>query len=701
MNSTLKSKLVTAFLAVGILPFAAAGIISLYMSGNALKSQSVQKLEAVREIKKVQIEKLFSRIFQDIKLIASLDNVKDFYTEFENIGLSQGYDSEDYNEAADEYTPVLKSYAEGYSDLYLISPQGDVVYSLNRAADFGVNLDTGGYSNTGLAKVFKKALAGRVAFADIAPYAPLKDTPASFVAAPIKGESGSIIGAIAFQLSLEAVNSIMKEHAGMGKSGETYLVGMDKLMRSDSHEDPGNHSVAASFANPETGKVETEAVKEALSGKTGSGIITSYNGDRVLTSYTPVKVGDTTWALIAEIDTEEALAAVNSIRWLMLLVAVIGIAAIIAVALTISSAITGPIGESVEFADNMSKGDFTRTLDIRQKDEIGILAGALNNMVVKLGNMIKDIIAVTDSLKAASDKQLEAAGDLNRGISEQTSQTEQAATAITEMSQTVMDIAKNATDASEASKKAGDIAREGERIVEQTVAGMMKISDTVGGLASAINDLSSNSNEIGNIVSVIDDIAEQTNLLALNAAIEAARAGEQGRGFAVVADEVKKLAERTSKSTKEIAEMIKKTQDNTAISVKGMETGIKEVEMGVALAEQAKGALIQIVEASEKSMDMVRRIATAAEEQSAASEQISATMESIASVAKSSEQVTKGIRDIAGDVARFASDLFRSVSLFKVTDQQEIKASLQEKTQEPPPPDPLAQGERGPGGGWE
>ncbi len=576
MNLSLKSKLISAFLAVGILPFAAVSIISLYMLSDALKLQSLQKLEAVREIKKAQIEKLFSGIFHDIKLIASLDNVKNFYTEFENIGLSQGYDSEDYNEAAEEYTPVLKSYAEGYNDLYMISRKGDVVYSLKRGPDFGVNLDTAEYKNTGLGRAFSKALAGDIAFVDIAPYPPLKDAPASFVAAPIKGESGSIIGAIALQISLEAVNSIMKEHAGMGKSGETYLVGTDKLMRSDSRKDPGNHSVAASFANSETGKVETVAVQYALSGKSGSGVITGYNGDRILTAYTPLKVGDTTWALISEIDTDEALSAVNYIRWLMLIVALIGIAAIIAVALSITGAITRPIAESVEFAGNMSKGDFTRTLHIKQRDEIGILAGALNKMVLNLGNMIKDIIAGTDALKASSDKQLEAAEDLNRGISDQTSQTEQAAAAITEMSQTVMDIAKNAANASEASKRAGNIAGEGKKIVEQTVAGMMKISDTVSGLASAINDLGNNSSEIGNIVSVIDDIAEQTNLLALNAAIEAARAGEQGRGFAVVADEVKKLAERTSKSTKEIAGMIKKTQDNTAISVKGMETGIKE-----------------------------------------------------------------------------------------------------------------------------
>ena len=497
MNLKLKSKLILAFLIVGILPFAVVSAISLSKSSNALKSQSVQKLEAVREIKKAQIEKLFSGIFQDIKLIASLDNVKNFFAEFENIGLSEGYDSEDYKEAVEEYTPILKSYVEGYNDFYLISEKGYVVYSLNRGSDFGVNLVTGEYKKTGLAGAFKKALADKIVFDDIAPYAPLEDTPASFVAAPLKGESGTIIGVVALRLSLDAVNSIMKEQAGMGKTGDTYLVGTDNFMRSDSHRDMQNHSLAASFANPDTGKVDTDAARGTLSGKTASGVITSYNGQSVLSAYTPLKVGDTTWALIAEMDTDEALAAVSSIKWLMLIIALIGIAAIIGVALSFARAITKPIAESVEFAGKMSKGDFARTLDIDRKDEIGTLAGALNSVVSNLGRMIKDIIVGTDALRASSEKQMGAAADLNMGISEQTSQTEQAAAAMTEMSQTVADIAKNAEEASDTSKNASNIAGEGKKIVEQTVVGMMKISDTVSGLASTIDELSKNGNEIG------------------------------------------------------------------------------------------------------------------------------------------------------------------------------------------------------------
>ena len=141
---------------------------------------------------------------------------------------------------------------------------------------------------------------------------------------------------------------------------------------------------------------------------------------------------------------------------------------------------------------------------------------------------------------------------------------------------------------------------------------MRGIADSTTKVASTVTQLGKGSEQIGKIISVIDDIADQTNLLALNAAIEAARAGEQGRGFAVVADEVRKLAERTTKATKEITDMIESIQRETQNAVQAMEQEIKEVQVGVEATSASGAALREIIKLSEDVGDMIATIATAA-----------------------------------------------------------------------------------------
>ena len=175
---------------------------------------------------------------------------------------------------------------------------------------------TGAYAKSNLGTLVKQVISTRsFGLADFAPYAPSNNEPAAFIAQPIvHGNTIEVI--VALQLSLQSINAIMQQRQGMGETGETYLVGKDKLMRSDSFLDPTHHSVQASFAHPQKGSVNTEAANEALSGTNGRKIILDYNGNPVLSSYVPLKVGNTTWALIAEIDKAEAFAAVTTISWM-------------------------------------------------------------------------------------------------------------------------------------------------------------------------------------------------------------------------------------------------------------------------------------------------------------------------------------------------------------------------------------------------
>jgi len=184
--------------------------------------------------------------------------------------------------------------------------------------------------------------------------------------------------------------------------------------------------------------------------------------------------------------------------------------------------------------------------------------------------------------------------------------------------------------------------------------------------ANNIQKLADSAAQIGEIINVIDDIADQTNLLALNAAIEAARAGEQGRGFAVVADEVRKLAERTGKATNEITAMIKTVQTNTDDAVTSMESGLSEVDKGRELTDQAGNSLTEIVNMSDRVMDMIRQISTASEQQAATAEEITKNVESMLAVTHETAKGTEQSAAAAEQLNRQAEGLKNMVSEFVI-----------------------------------
>ena len=242
----------------------------------------------------------------------------------------------------------------------------------------------------------------------------------------------------------------------------------------------------------------------------------------------------------------------------------------------------------------------------------------------------------------------------------------QVATAMQEMSSTVLQISDNSQKASEASRLAAEAARNGGKAVEETLVTMRGIAESTTRVASTITQLGKGSEQIGKIILVIDDIADQTNLLALNAAIEAARAGEQGRGFAVVADEVRKLAERTTKATKEIAVMIKSIQQETQNAVQAMAQGSKEVQVGVEKTSASGAALREIIKMSEDVGDMIATIATAATEQSAATEQINANISQISGSTQESSAAAGQTSKACSDLSSLAFDLQHLVKQFKL-----------------------------------
>lgn len=300
--------------------------------------------------------------------------------------------------------------------------------------------------------------------------------------------------------------------------------------------------------------------------------------------------------------------------------------------------------------EKFAQGDLTVNLEVTKNDAIGQLFKGFNTAVAKIRDIISKVTEAAMSTASASNQISSSTEEMAAGLQEQSAQTTEIAGAVEEMSKTIIETTRNASVASDNAKEAGKQALEGGKVVKKTIEGMEKISEVVTSSAQMVFELGKNSDKIGEIVQVIDDIADQTNLLALNAAIEAARAGEQGRGFAVVADEVRKLAERTTKATKEIADMIKQIQKDTGNAVSSMEKGISEVDSGKKLVNEAGDVLKKIISSSEKVSDLIAQVAAASEEQSTASEEISKNIEGINNVTK---EASSGIHQIA----RAAEDL--------------------------------------------
>ena len=334
---------------------------------------------------------------------------------------------------------------------------------------------------------------------------------------------------------------------------------------------------------------------------------------------------------------------------------------------------TESVNEMLEEMKKFSDGDLTVQLHSDNNGEVGKFYAEFNKALENIRNLLHSLVGLINTTVSASNQISSSSEEMAAGAEEQSSQTNEVAVAIEEMTKTIVNTTINSSAAAEAAKNAGMIAKDGGKVINDTIAGMNRISEVVKTSAAIVQALGKSSDQIGEIIKVIDDIAGQTNLLALNAAIEAARAGEQGRGFAVVADEVKKLAERTTKATKEIAVMIKTIQRDTAGAVDSMQKGTIEVEKGKLLADEASNSLNLIIEGSEEVVNIATQVASASEEQAASAEQITKNIEGISKVTNESVSGVQQIAHAAEELNRLTASLQDIVSKFKIEDNTTSK----------------------------
>lgn len=595
----------------------------------------------------------------------------------------------------------FKDYQErfGYADIFLVdSKSSQIVYSVSKMPEFATSLATGPFADTRLGQVYKQAIEsekpGFIAISDFAEYTPSFNNQTAFFAAPVVSR-GTKIGVLIFQLSVDRLSSIMTHdrqwsEVGLGESGESIIVDANYLLRSDSRfqiEDEAGYVAslgAAGLTAEQIGKIQAKhsaigvqvlkspAAEAAIAGESGSKKYTDYRGVEVLGAYAPLHIPGLKWAVLAKMNTEEAFRSVEELKS-----AIVGVATGLAIAVFVVGALIGwvftglivkPIQQTVDAVKDIAEGegDLTRRLDARSKDELGELAGWFNRFLDKMQGVVGELNGVTQNLSVSAEQLSQVSEQTRIGISNQQGQAEQAATATNQMAATVQDVAKNAESAASSAMRARDEAAEGKGTVDESIAAIHALSETVEAAAGVIGRLEQDSVEIGGVLDVIRNIAEQTNLLALNAAIEAARAGEQGRGFAVVADEVRTLASRTQKSTQEIQEMIERLQSASKEAVKSMgETNI-QAKRGSDYAVRTGEVLESITNAINQISDMNTQIASAAEEQSVVAEEINRNVVGINEIGEHTAQGAQQTASASEGLNHLAGQLQRIVGQFKI-----------------------------------
>ncbi len=679
---TIKNRLPLMFFAIAVVICTVLGVVSQSTLKTEMTGSIERLMETYAQSKKHELQVWITDVEDQLNIVSSstsaLKDATDLDRAFRAMGASArdelrrrfidenphpsaeriALDASDESDRYDIFHRRLHSLfrrlvtEKGYSDVFLVSPGGDVIYSASKRDDFATNLGDGPYAESGLATAFRTANSddpGVVSFSQFEPYAAHENKAAAFAATPLINGFGQRVGVIVVKTPIEGLKdtiNTLNTQDWLGSEGRVYLVDEKFHLNSPSLAEEDEFQLLSTVPR-------TAPVLASLSGETKFfEDTTGISGNRIVAYATSVDFLGAPRGLVVEAEHDVSFAVINRDR-LILTILSIGIALLIGVlGFFMARSVTKPLLQIRDDMIEISGGNLDVTISgTERQDEFGMIAKTLqdfaeklteakaaeqiqhqnsqeqadaveklsealtklregdltfslsesfassydrlrinfNKSIETLNHALAQVVESADSIRNGAEEISHASDDLSNRTENQAATLEQTAAALDQLTASV--------------KSAADGARSVEQIVSEAKEEATQSGEVVKTAVEAMNEIEASSDQISEIIGVIDDIAFQTNLLALNAGVEAARAGESGKGFSVVASEVRALAQRSSEAAHEIKALI----SGSTI----------QVEKGVHLVGKAGGALNNIVERVNHIAKLVSDIAAGASEQSA------------------------------------------------------------------------------------
>ncbi|KAA9007967.1 methyl-accepting chemotaxis protein [Histidinibacterium aquaticum] len=720
----LSKKLPITLVGLSLTVALATAVIAFLDFRATLLRQAEVALEEVKRARADTLEDWFGQIENDLARLAanpqtgsilagfdsSFDQMDNARTELQRLYVSENPNSEadrarmtaaedgsSYSAVHRLYHPYFRNVASrtGYADIFMIDPDGTVIYSVNKRQDFVADLVTGAQSDSGLAEVFtsaRDAQAGTVRFSDFEPYAATGE-PAGFVATPVVSDTGDLRGVLAVRLSNSRLNGVIQSASALGESVEVFLVGPDGRSRAASRL-----GTVEAIYQP---LPELPQIAAARAGETRSIEGPGLGGSEVMSQVAAVDVFGDRWGIVTEMNMDEVLAPVRSVQAKLVILLVSSAVLVAIFAAWISRTINLPLtkvrdairgvaegnydinlraldrgdeighiartvldlAEKLRRSDaaeqerlerqreqrkvverlgvsltSLAEGDLTSQIEEPFPDDYEALRTDFNKALINLRTTIETVVENATRIGTGTGEISSASDDLSRRTESQAATLEETAAALDELTQSVNSAAQGAKEVEGIVTSAKSHAEESGAVVQSAV--------------NAMTEIEKSSDQIGQIIGVIDDIAFQTNLLALNAGVEAARAGEAGKGFAVVASEVRALAQRSSEAAREIKDLISGSSH--------------QVEQGVALVGRAGEALTSIVERVTHISELVTNIARGTVEQAQGLSEINTGVTNLDQVTQQNAAMVEQSTAAAHSLSREASDLAELVRRFRI-----------------------------------